>query len=136
MSYYSFSITTPKNTPKTAKQKTGITLGSGVIHNVRVRIPPGSRGLLHCQVNHHLHQIAPTGEEDDFHGDDEDITYKEFYEIRGTDTVFDVLTWNESTKYEHEIILQLGVLPSWVLIPYAIAQTAKNAWDKMVGVWH
>jgi len=136
MSYYSFSVTTPKNTAKTDKKKTEITLGPGVIHNVRVRIPPGSRGLLHCQVNHHLHQIAPTGEEDDFHGDDEDITYKEFYEIKGTDTVLDVLTWNESTKYEHEIILQFGVLPTWVLIPYAIAQTAKNAWDKMVGVWH
>ena len=135
MSYYSFSITTPKNTAKTDKKKTVITLGSGVIHNVRVRIPPGSRGVLHCQVNHHLHQIAPTGEEDDFHGDDENITYKEFYEIKGTDTKLDVLTWNTSTKYEHEIILQFGVLPKWVVVPYAIAQTAKNAWSKMIGSW-
>ncbi len=135
MSYYSFSIITPKNTPKSAKKKTMITLGSGVIHRVRIRIPPGPRGLVHCQVNHHLHQIAPTGEEDDFHGDDENIDYSEFYELRGTDTKLDVFTWNTSTLYDHEVLLQFGVLPKWVVLPHAIAQTVKNGWNKMIGSW-
>jgi len=77
-------------------------------------------------VNHHLHQIAPTGEEDDFHGDDENIDYREFYPLRGLDTQLDVYTWNTSTDHDHEVILMFGVLPEWVLIPMVKPPEAFN----------
>lgn len=133
MPFFSFSITTPLNTPRAAKKKTEMSLSPGIIHRVRVRIPPGSKGLLHCIIWHHLHQIAPLGEGQDFHGDDEIIDYQDFYPIKGLDTRLDAYTWNESTNYDHEIILQFGVLPRWVLVPYAVGEKLMNAWNALVG---
>ena len=117
MPFFSFSIDTPKETAWSDKQKTKIKLCPGIIHRVVVRVPPGSRGTLHVFVSHHLHQIVPCSSGEDFHGDDMNIDYREFYPLAGLDTQLDVYTWNASTVYDHEVILMFGVLPEWVLMP-------------------
>lgn len=129
MPFFSFSISTSKDTAKTAKKKTVMTLSPGVIHRVRVRIPPGSQGLLHCYVNHHLHQIIPSNAGENFFGDDEIIEYNEFYELKGLDTKIDAYTWNEDTVHAHQIILQFGVLPKWVLLPQLMAERVHRVWE-------
>lgn len=117
MPFFSYSIDTPKDTPFSDKQKTKIKLCPGIIHRVAIKIPPGSRGTLHVYVSHHLHQIVPCSSGEDFHGDDVNVDYQEFYPLSGLDTQLDVYTWNLSEDYDHEVILMFGVLPEWVLIP-------------------
>jgi len=129
MPFFSYSITTLKSTAETSKKKTVMTLSPGVIHRVRIRIPPGSQGLLHCHVNHHLHQIEPSNTGEDFYGDDEIIEYDEFYELKGTDTQLSAYTWNEDTEHDHKIIVQFGVLPKWVLLPQLVAQQVSRVWE-------
>ena len=135
MPFFSFSITTPANTAKKDAQKTQIDLCPGVIHLVRIRIPPGSAGLLHCVVNHHLHQIAPSNADEDFHGDNDPIEYREWYELEGQDTQLLVVTWNEDDTYDHEILVQFGVLPAEVLLPYAVATAQQSIVDELKGIW-
>jgi len=135
MPFFSFSITTLANTAKASAEKTKITLCPGVIHLVRVRIPPGSAGLLHCYINHHLHQIAPANAGEDFHGDNDPIEYREWYELEGQDTELEVVTWNEDDTYEHEVLIQLGVLPAEVLLPYAVATAQQSIVDDLKGIW-
>jgi len=129
MSFYSYSILTAAKTGETTKKKTPMILGPGVIHWVRIRIPPGSQGLLHCHVNHHVHQIIPSNDDGNFFGDDEIIEYDEFYELKAPLTTVDAYTWNDDTEHDHTMILQFGVLPKWVLLPQLFAQQVSRVWE-------
>lgn len=133
MAFFSFSIVTDANTAATAMKHTVITLSPGVIHRVRVRIPPGQKGVCHCFINHHLHQLWPVNAGEDFHGDDESIDFQEFYEMGGLDTKLDVYTWNTSENYEHEMILQFGILPRYIVAPFLVAQKIKKAFEGLLG---
>lgn len=133
MSYFSFTVTTPANTPEARKQQTKLTLSSGVIHQVRIRIPPGHANLAHLQIKHHLHQIVPSNADGDVHGDDDVIEYQEFYELHGTDTVLVAETWNEDETYEHSFLLGFGVLPSWVLLPFRVVNKITGAFKSLIG---
>ena len=79
MGYFSFTITTKEDTPKTEKKITKIKLSVGVIHTVRIRIPGGQKGVCHTQILHNKTHIAPTNSSGDFHGDGEKETYKEYH---------------------------------------------------------
>jgi len=117
MSYFSFSCKVPKETEKYAPYRKELPLTDGVIHVVRVYIPPGSHGLVHGTICKGLHQIFPTEPSEDFHGDDREPTWKEEYVITGSPYSLNFLGWNESTKHNHEIIVEFGVLPYEVLHP-------------------
>ena len=135
MPFFSFSITTPANIAEKTPLRTKVDLCPGVVHLVRVRIPPGSAGLLHIVINHHLHQIAPANAGENFHGDNDPIEYREWYELEGQDTELEVVTWNEDDTFEHEILIQLGVLPAEVLLPYAVATAQQSIVDELKGIW-
>ena len=132
MPYFSFSITTDANTSKAKADRTPLLLTPGVIHRVNVRIPPGSEGLLHCHVNHGNYQIAPT-RSGDWHGDDERISYREHYDLSGGPIELTAFTWNDDDTYGHEIIIGFGVLPRWVLLPFAIVNKVKNVVQTLIG---
>lgn len=122
MPFFSFSIVTPKNTPKEKKLKTPLTLSPGVIHQVNVYNWRGNRGVVHLVIEHEHHQIFPLGKNEDFHGDGLEISFKEFNELKKGHAVLDAYTWNDSTLYEHEWIVQFGILPRWVLLPITALQ--------------
>ena len=111
-------------------------LRPGVIHRVRVRIPPGHQGLAHIYIQHMLKQLYPLNTGEDMHGDDDEVDFRDFYEIHPGFEEFKAYTWNEDDTYQHEFIVGIGILPRWVLTPYAIAKTVKNTWNKLVGKWH
>jgi len=132
MPFFSFSITTSANTSKANANRTPLLLCPGVIHRIDVRIPPGSEGLLHCHINHGIYQISPT-RSGDWHGDDERITYREFYDLNGGPFEITVFTWNDDDAYPHEIILGFGVLPRWLMLPFTVANKITNAFKSLIG---
>ena len=132
MPYFSKSITTAANKSEGEVEPEKLLLTPGVIHRVDVRIPPGSEGLLHCHINHDIYQIAPT-RDGDFHGDDERVNYREHYDLGGGPYELTIHTWNEDDLYPHEIILGFGVLPGWVLLPFAIANKINQAFKALIG---
>lgn len=133
--YFSFSIVTPANTAATDKKETLLPLRPGVIHRVRIRVPPGHKGLAHLHINHMLKQLYPLNTGEDVHGDDDLVDFKDFYEIYPGFEEFKAFTWNEDDTYEHEFIIGIGILPKWVLIPWKILEKAKEAWNNLVGKW-
>jgi len=133
MALFSFSITTPITATKTKPKITLIKLSVGVIHYIRVFIPAGQKGLGHTQVLLNKTHIAPTNSAGDFHGDDVEIVYNDFITLAVNNTVLTVLTWNDSTKYEKEVILSFGVLPRFILLPFEIAEKINTGIKKLIG---
>lgn len=133
MSYFSFTITTPKNTSKSDKKVTNIKLSVGVIHTIRISIPGGQKGVAHTQILHSKTHIAPTNSSDSFSGDGEEINYKEYHVLGINDTVLKVLTWNVSTKYEHKVIISFGLLPKWLVTPLKVLDKITEAFNGLIG---
>lgn len=135
MPFFSFSIDTPKDTAKDTPLKTAITLNPGIIHQVNVYNHRGNRGTVHLAIEHEHHQIFPLGKTEDFHGDGLEISFKDFYELKEGHNVLDVYTWNDSTKYSHEFIVQFGVLPRWILLGYTVATRIVEGAKGLLGGW-
>ena len=60
---------------------------------------------------------------------------KDFFELKGGHNVLDAYTWNTSTKYSHEVIVQFGVLPKWVLIPQLLVKKVYAGLEGLIGKW-
>lgn len=133
MGYFSFTITTPKNTPKSDKKVTYIKLSVGVIHTLRILIPAGQKGVCHTQILHHKTHIAPTNSSEDFSGDDTAINYKDYHFLGVNDTTLKVLTWNVSTKYSHVVIISFGVLPKWMITPLKMIDNVSETFSRIIG---
>lgn len=117
MSYFAFGCTVPITATKEAPYEKELPLTDGVIHIVRIYIPPGSKGLVHGTIRKGLHQIWPTEPSEDFHGDDREPTWKEEYELHGPPYSLTFRGWNDDDTFNHEMVVEFGVLPYDVLHP-------------------
>lgn len=111
--FYVFPITTPANTPETAKQKTTLHLTRGRITQVQVYFPSGQVGLTHIGINRGLHQFLPTNPEANFSSSGETIPITEDFALDTAPYQLEAYTWNEDATYEHTITVrvQLEALP-------------------------
>lgn len=108
--FYSFSISTPKDTTESNKQETILKLTRGIVHQVDILFPPGPAGLLHLHINAALHQVWPFNVIDNFATDNEKITFREHFEITGAPHELRAYTWNEDDTYPHKVIVRIGIL--------------------------
>ncbi|MDY6888284.1 MAG: hypothetical protein SVV88_11695, partial [Pseudomonadota bacterium] len=107
--YYTFSLTSLANTTKDTASETILQLGPGVIHHFELVIPPGAGGLSHLQVFDELHQVYPTNEGEDFHGDNIHHVVTDFYEPEGKTARLTAKYWNTDDTFDHELLVMIGV---------------------------
>jgi len=62
-------ITIPKNTTQANPTIAILKIAHGIISEIMVRPRPGHAALAHLVILHHEHQIAPSTEGMDLHGD-------------------------------------------------------------------
>ncbi|GAH13329.1 unnamed protein product, partial [marine sediment metagenome] len=74
------SITIPKSTPESNPTFATMTIAHGIITKMMVRPRAGHAALAHLVILHHGHQIAPSTENMEFHGDTFPIDWEEYYE--------------------------------------------------------
>lgn len=98
-----FSADNPK---KTTLQITKGRLVGGVIY-----FPPGPAGTLHVVVLNGIHQIIPANQGRDYALNDCVIPLYINLEIDQPPLTLDILTWNDSTTYDHELTLCLFLDP-------------------------
>lgn len=119
MSYFSKTITVPKNTHGGAYISDTLAIQSGVIHRIHISIPAGHAGLTGIRLLQGLHQIAPVTGSAWFLGDDTELDYVEFIEITETPFELGIEAFNEDDTYDHSFVIGVGVLPREVLLPTA-----------------
>ena len=95
------SITIPKSTASTNPTIEMLGIAHGIITKIMVRPRPGHHALAHCVILHHEHQIAPSTENMDLHGDAPPIDWEEYYESYQPPYELKIKGWNDDDTYAH-----------------------------------
>ncbi len=110
------SITIPQSTLATAPTTVMLGIAHGIITKFMIRPRPGHNGLAHCIILHHEHQIAPSTENMDFHGDTFPIDWEEYYESSQPPFELKIKGWNDDDTYPHTFDIYVAMLDNkWTL---------------------
>lgn len=132
--FYNFSDTVPAGTKEEDERYIRMPICKGVVHQVRIISHPGSNGVLYCRIKSGLHQAWPTNPQENFRLSGVTIDWKDFFEIEDKPYELTLHTWNLSTRFEHEIIVQLGVLPMWIVAPAGLPSKVVEGFKRMFGI--
>lgn len=115
--FFAFEDTVPANTTRASSRKTTLKLAKGIAHRVDIHFPIGCSGLVHCVVYIGSHQLWPYNPSGYFTADGETISFPEWIEFTKQETKVVWETWNEDDTYDHTLILRIGILPKWAIMP-------------------
>ena len=131
--WYRYFITVPRGTEKTAPARKEIQLPAGVIIGVRVRFPPGPRGIVFTAVFQGNHKMWPRGEGNWAWGDNEPIPM--------TEHVRNIEGWHwflegyaPDTFYNHTVWWDFNVLETEYAEPYKAVQQLVELLKKVIGL--
>ena len=115
------SITIPKNKTMASPTTAMLGIAHGIITKFMVRPRPGHAGLAHLVILHHEHQIAPSTENQDIHGDSFPIDWEEYYEVYQPPYELKLVGWNDDDTYEHTFDVYVAVLPRRGIVATSVA---------------
>ena len=107
-----FNINTPKDTPETSPQITNVKLTRGRLFGGFVYFPSGPAGLLHLTAQIGIHQIIPYNTGENIRLDDCIAPLSIGINLDEPPFDVDILTWNDSTEYDHSLTVCLSLIPS------------------------
>ena len=120
------SITIPKNTIFEAPKVVVFKIALGIITKIMVRPRLGHASLAHLIIKHHEHQIAPSTENMDLHGDSSPIDWEEYYESYQPPYELKLQGWNEDDTYPHTFDVFVAVLPRKAILALAVVDAIKG----------
>ena len=128
------SITIPKNTLKAAPAEVIFPIGMGVINKMMVRPRHGHASLAHCVILLHEHQIFPSIEDMEFHGDTHPIDWEDQLTIDQPPYELKILGWNEDDTYKHTFDIYVAMLEQAVAEKQGTIGGMLAKFLKMVGI--
>ena len=120
------TITIPKNTTKNNATVVTFGIANGIIAKIMVRPRPGHAALAHLVILHHEHQIAPSTEYMELHGDTFPIDWEEYYESYQPPYLLKLEGWNEDDTYPHTFDVYVAILPRKAILALAIVDAIKG----------
>jgi hypothetical protein len=108
---FDYDLLVPEATPEDQPVRKVCTLTSGILHEIRVKFPPGPATLVHVIILDSLHQIMPVNPEATINVDDETVISSNLkYKLRPPFEIF-MDGWSPTATYEHTITAQFEVYP-------------------------
>ncbi len=101
-------------------------IAHGIITQIMVRPRAGHQNLAHLIIRHHEHQIAPSTEGMDIHGDFFPVDWGEYYESYQPPYELKLIGWNDSSAYSHTFTVYVVILPRKAIIALAVVDTIKS----------
>ena len=120
------SITIPKNTLRANPTEVILKIAHGIITKIMVRPRPGHAALAHLVILHHEHQIAPSTENMDLHGDAPAIDWEEYYESYQPPYELKLKGWNTDDTYSHTFDVMVAILTRKAILALAIVDAIKS----------
>jgi hypothetical protein len=120
------SITIPITATQANPTVVMMGIAKGIITKIMVRPRPGHMALAHCVILYHEHQIAPSTESMDLHGDTFPIDWEEYYESYQPPYELKIKGWNEDETYEHTFDIFVAILPRRGIVATSTADTIKE----------
>ncbi len=112
MGFYVLKFTVPANTPEESPLEEKLPITGGILHQVTVTIPPGHAGLTGVAIDHGLHQIAPTNQNEWFRGDDVPYSYPEYIELSPDTRELVLRGFNLDDTNDHSFVIAVGIMPA------------------------
>ena len=109
---YSKYVSTPITDHVITPLKTALKVSCGLVYKVEVAFPPGSAGLLKCQIYDGGFQVWPSTSGEFFATDNFCITFDDTYLKLSEPYQFDIYTWNEDEIYAHGLTVRIGMVSS------------------------
>jgi len=125
------SITIPKDMAETDPVVETLKIAHGIVTKIMVRPRAGHHALAHLVILHHEHQIAPSTEKMDIHGDKFPIDWEEYYESYQPPYELKIKGWNEDDTYQHSFDIFVVVLPRKAIVTYAIVDAIKGMFSML-----
>jgi len=108
---FAWDITITADT-KAASPKTEILkLSKGVIIKVEVKFPSGCHGLVKVRLFHQEAQLVPLNRGEWVTGDDEAVSFPEYFELWTTPYQLKFRGCSPGTTYAHTVTVRISVLP-------------------------
>ena len=101
-------------------------IAHGIITKIMVRPRAGHQNLAHCVILHHEHQIAPSTEGMDLHGEFFPIDWEEYYESYQPPYELKIKGWNDDDTFPHTFTIYVVVLPRKAVLALAIVDAITN----------
>ena len=124
--FYKTDFTIPSGTLVGSPVTARIRAAKGILHRLRMVFPSGCAGLVGVQLFHGGHPITPTTQGQWIKGDGTSFDLKEFYPLPKDMNLLTIKGYNTDTVYSHTILIGIGVLPRFVLLPVNIPMTVMN----------
>ena len=119
-------ITIDASTTQASPKDVRLRIAKGIITKMMVRPRPGHNALAHLTIYHSGHQIAPSIEGMDLHGDTFPIDWEEYYEFYEPPYELKLLGWNDDDTYEHTFTVYVVILPRRAILALAIVDAIKG----------
>jgi len=115
--FYTFPYTVTSADIVTDPYLLEIQLTAGVIHQVDILFQKDAAHKINVQIFHGGHQLWPSNKGASLRGDATVISFREFYELKGTVNDLYALFWTTDTSVLKEVIIQIGLLPKRIIQP-------------------
>ena len=124
-------ITITAGKTKAEPQEETLKIAHGIITKIMVRPRAGHHNLAHLVILHHEHQIAPSTENMDFHGDTFPIDWEEYYESYQPAYELKLVGWNTDDTYPHTFDVFVAVLPRRAILALAVVDAIKGVFGML-----
>ena len=132
---FAATITIPKSTTADNPIVQTLSIARGIITKFMIRPRSGHAGLAHLILLSHEHQIAPSQENTDLHGDTSPIDWDDYYECYQAPYELKLKGWNEDDTYPHSFDIYVAVLPRKAVVATAIIDIFQNFLNSIVGLF-
>ena len=124
-------MTIPANTTQGSPTKLKLKIAHGIISQIEVQIPSGHKALAHLTIFHGSHQIAPSTQDMDIHGDTFPVKWSEFYEMYQPPYELTLVGWNTDEEYPHTFPVYIAIIPRKAIVALAITDVFKTIITKV-----
>jgi len=122
MPVYSETFTIPADTKKENPVTREIKIEQRLITKIEVHFPAGCCGMVGLRIYYgrkasYLKQIWPYHSYEDFIGDNETISFREWWKTPELPCYLTLVGYSPNTKYSHTLVIRFGTLPELVAAP-------------------
>jgi len=112
--FFAWDITIPAGRSETNPLTQVLKLTVGVIVKVEIKFPRGCHGLAKVRLLHHEFQLVPLSRGEWVTGDDEAVSFPEYFEIKTAPYSLKFVGCSPDAGYDHMISVRVSVLPRQV----------------------
>lgn len=131
---YKYGVTIPANRQEATPYIETLKVSKGILHDLDVVMPRGCMAMVDFRLFYHEHQIYPSNPDEGFKSEGEAISMHDHLPILTAPFEIVAKGWSPDTSYNHTIIVRMGILPKYILLPLEGLSGMLAKFFKLLGV--